>query len=78
MNINPYLDHTEQRKSDRCRHRGHSRHNENSTLQFSQYNFWFTKFFRKTDQLSISADHPDSKCLYFAEIQVLFCLETKL
>ena len=36
MNIKPYLDHREQRKSDRCRHRGHSRHNENSTLQFSQ------------------------------------------
>ena len=35
MNINPYLDHREQRNSDRCRHRGHSRHNENSTFQFS-------------------------------------------
>ena len=36
MNINPYLDHREQCKSDRYRHRGHSRHSENSTFQFSQ------------------------------------------
>ena len=36
MKINPYLDHREQRKSDRYRHRGHSRHYENSTFQFSQ------------------------------------------